>query len=283
MSRHKDNLMESGQLGLVDAHVEPSLASTSSNSQPSIIREKLGKAGAEFLGTAILTGFGFGAVAQLTLTPNSSWGAMSAAWGLGLTLAIYVSGGISGAALNPAVTLVMAVFRGFDWIDVPLYWIAQTLGAFVGAAVIYLLNGPAIRAQDHAQTIGIFITGLQTEDTSTGIAFFAEFLGTAFLIFAILASSEGRGVTPADPRFQPVVIGMTITAIAMSIGTHTGFALNPARDFAPRVFVAIAGWGSEAFSRQHYYFWVPIIAPIAGAFGGAFVHDLLAGSRKKSA
>ncbi|KAF9924329.1 hypothetical protein FBU30_005667 [Linnemannia zychae] len=268
-TKFDESLMEAGQLRTVDSQEGPS-PSSSSDSKWSTVRQKLRRATAEFVGTAILTTFGCGAIAHLALTPNSSWGAMSASWGLALTLAIYASGGISGAALNPAVTLAMAIFRDFAWIDVPLYWIAQTLGAFVGALFVYVLNGPAIRALDQTKTIGIFITGLQSRDTSTGIAFFAEFLGTAVLVFAILATSQGRGITPADPRFQPVVIGMTLASIGLSIGTQTGFALNPARDFAPRVFVAIAGWGGEAFSRQDYYFWVPIVAPFVGAIGGAF-------------
>jgi glycerol uptake facilitator-like aquaporin len=168
----------------------------------------------------------------------------------------------------------MSVFRGFSYLDVPLYWAAQTSGAFVGALIIYVLNEPAIRTLESTHTtttIGVFITGLQTPSTSLIVAFFAEFLGTALLVFVILASSEGRGITPTDPRFQPVVIGMTLTAVGLGLGQQTGFALNPARDFGPRVFVAIAGWGwKEAFARQGWYFWVPLVAPFFGAFGGAF-------------
>ncbi|KAG0215717.1 hypothetical protein BGX33_000947 [Mortierella sp. NVP41] len=217
--KHAETAMEFGVHGIVDEEY--------------VLR----CAAAEFVGTCILVTFGFGGIAQLALTPNSSWGTMSAIWGLGLTIAIYAS------ALNPAVTLAMTVFRGFSWVDVPIYWAAQSAGAFVGALIVYFLNVPAIRAMTPEQTIGIFVTGLQTKDTSTVVAFFAEFLGTTLLVFAILATSEGRGITSTDSRFQPVVIGATLTAISVALGTHTGFALNPARDIAPRVFTAVAGWG----------------------------------------
>ncbi|KAG0069975.1 hypothetical protein BGZ89_001706 [Linnemannia elongata] len=270
-NKFAEALMESGgQLGFVDTRDE---TFPSNNTVKWIsIRHKLRKAAAEFVGTAILVMFGFGAIAQLALTNNSSWATMTAVWGLALTLAIYAVGGISGAHLNPAVTLTMSVFRGFSYIDVPLYWVAQTSGAFVGALIVYILNEPAIRAahvQDPSHTIGIFITGLQTSTTSLAVGFFAEFLGTALLVFVILATSEGRGITPTDPRFQPVVVGMTLTTIGLGLGQQTGFALNPARDLGPRVFVAVAGWGMEAFSRQGFYFWVPLVAPFFGAFGGA--------------
>ncbi|KAG0377757.1 hypothetical protein BGX24_005498 [Mortierella sp. AD032] len=253
-TKFAEGLMESGQLSHFDTRDGPSFDTQEDTSRWAFIRDKLRKAAAEFVGTVILTTFGFGAIAQL------------------------------GAALNPAVTLVLAIFRGFSWYDVPVYWAAQSAGAFVGALIIYLLNEPAIRLQtiaDPNHTIGIFVTGLQTESTSTAVGFFAEFLGTALLVFVILATSEGRGITPTDPKFQPVVIGLTLTAIGMGLGAQTGFALNPARDFAPRVFVAVIGWGTSAFSRQGYYFWVPIIAPFLGAIGGALTHDILANPKSK--
>ncbi|KAF9135383.1 hypothetical protein BGW39_003180 [Mortierella sp. 14UC] len=309
MAEHRSKFVEiqieSGYLGSVDTRDEPS-SSIPYEGRWAVIRHKLRKAAAEFVGTTILMTLGLGAIAQLALTPErSSWGAMAATWGLSLTLAIYGSGGISGAALNPAVTLAMALFRGFSWVDVPLYWAAQTAGAFAAALIIFILNEPAIHALNKPEhTIGIFITGLQTTtafpntslnetttvlhagvqlQTSTTTAFFAEFLGTALLMFVILATSQSRGITPTDPKVQPMVIGVALTAIGMGLGVQTGFALNPARDFGPRMFVAVAGWGVKAFSRQGYYFWVPIIAPFLGAIGGALTHDILAHTSKQGA
>ncbi|KAG0036296.1 glycerol channel [Podila clonocystis] len=237
------------------------------------VRHKFRKAFAEFLGTAILVAFGSGAIAQLVFSPHNSWFTMSLGWGLGLTFGIYVSGGVSGGHLNPAVTLAMAIFRGFSWAEVPVYWAAQFLGAFAGALVVYVTNYSAIQAVDAAKTIGIFITGRQTDAVSTTAAFIAEFLGTALLVLVILSTSD-KGNTPAG-NTQPLIIGLSLAAIGTSFGYETGFALNPARDLAPRLFTALFGWGFEAFSRQGWYFWVPIVAPFFGAIGGAFTYDLL--------
>ncbi|KAG0056172.1 hypothetical protein BGZ83_006081 [Gryganskiella cystojenkinii] len=239
------------------------------------IRHKFRKAFAEFLGTAILVTFGSGAIAQLLFSDNNSWFTMSLGWGLGLTFGIYVSGGVSGGHLNPAVTLALAIFRGFDWAEVPLYWAAQFAGAFAGAFTVWVANCAAIHAakEHHKSTIGIFVTGPQSDSVSTLTAFTAELLGTALLVLVILSTSD-KGNTPAG-NVQPLIIGLSLTAIGTSFGYETGFALNPARDLAPRLFTAIAGWGLEAFSRQSYYFWVPVVAPFIGALGGAFAYDLL--------
>ncbi|KAF9117156.1 glycerol channel [Mortierella sp. AM989] len=237
------------------------------------VRHKFRKAFAEFLGTAILVAFGSGAIAQLVFSKNNSWFTMSLGWGLGLTFGIYIAGGISGAHLNPAVTLAQAIFRGFSWAEVPVYWIAQFAGAFVGALIVYFTNYSAIQAADRAKTVGIFITGLQNDDVSTTAAFIAEFLGTALLVLVILSTSD-KGNTPAG-NTQPLIIGLSLAAIGTSFGYQTGFALNPARDLAPRLFTAIFGWGLDAFTRQSWYFWVPIVAPFGGAISGAFIYDVL--------
>ncbi|KAF9438246.1 Aquaporin-3, partial [Entomortierella beljakovae] len=178
-----------------------------------------------------------------------------------------------GAHLNPAVTLAQAIFRNFAWAEVPIYWIAQFAGAFVGALIVYVSNYSAIQAAEPSKTIGIFITGRQTDDVSTTAAFIAEFLGTALLVLVILATSD-RGNTPAG-NTQPLIIGLSLAAIGTSFGYQTGFALNPARDLAPRLFTAVFGWGFNAFTRQSWYFWVPIVAPFLGAIGGAFTYDVL--------
>ncbi|KAF9353561.1 glycerol channel, partial [Mortierella sp. NVP85] len=177
-----------------------------------------------------------------------------------------------GAHLNPAVTLAQAIFRGFAWAEVPFYWIAQFAGAFVGALIVYIFNHAAIKDTDAALTIGIFVTGPQSAKVSTAAAFIAEFLGTALLVLVILATSD-KGNTPAG-NTQPLIIGLSLFAIGNSFGYLTGFSLNPARDLAPRVFTALFGWGLDAFTRQSWYFWVPIVAPFLGAIGGAFTYDL---------
>ncbi|KAG0205622.1 glycerol channel [Mortierella sp. GBA30] len=260
-----DPLLERGERNAVPKY-EP-------HSKWAGIRHKFRKAFAEFLGTAILVAFGSGAIAQMVFSNHNSWFTMSLGWGLGLTFGIYVAGGVSGAHLNPAVSLAMVIFRGLAWADFVIYSISQFAGAFAGALIVYIFNYSALKSADHASTIGIFVTGLQNENVSTAAAFLAEFLGTAFLLLVILSTSD-KGNTPAG-NLQPLVIGLALTAIGTSFGYLTGFGLNPARDLAPRLFTAIFGWGFKAFTRQSWYFWVPIVAPFLGAIGGAFTYDLL--------
>ncbi|KAG0322173.1 hypothetical protein BGZ99_003439 [Dissophora globulifera] len=267
-SHETDPLLERAERGGGAVHTYQA------RSQWSNVRHKFRKAFAEFFGTLILVAFGSGAIAQLVFSPaNSSWFTMSLGWGLGLTFGIYIAGGISGAHLNPAVTLAQAIFRGFAWAEVPVYWLAQFAGAFAGALIVYVFNYAAIKDADPATTVGIFITGLQTEQVSTCAAFIAEFLGTALLVLVIFATSD-KGNNPAG-NTQPLIIGLSLAAIGLSFGYQTGFALNPARDLAPRLFTAVFGWGFEVFTRQSWYFWVPIAAPFAGAVSGAFVYDVL--------
>ncbi|KAG0053471.1 hypothetical protein BGZ83_001015 [Gryganskiella cystojenkinii] len=275
MTNHHNNHHEARETDALLDRVESGVTRVryEARSKWSGIRHKSRKAFAEFLGTAILVAFGSGAIAQLVFSQNNSWFTMSLGWGLGLTFGIYVSGGISGGHLNPAVTLAMAIFRRFAWADVLIYWIAQFAGAFAGALVVYVANYSAIKAADPAKTVGIFVTGLQTKDVSTTAAFIAEFLGTALLVLVILSTSD-KGNTPAG-NTQPLIIGLSLAAIGTSFGYLTGFALNPARDLAPRLFTAIFGWGFEVFTRQGWYFWVPIVAPFLGAIGGAFTYDFL--------
>ncbi|KAG0324152.1 hypothetical protein BGZ99_002160 [Dissophora globulifera] len=185
-----------------------------------------------------------------------------------------------GAHLNPAVTLAQAIFRGFPLDEVLLYWVSQLLGAFVGAVIVFIINYHGFQIADRSSTIGIFVTGLQTDSVSTAAAFGAEFFGTAFLMLVILATSD-EGNSPAG-NIQPLIIGLLIVALINSFGYQSGCALNPARDLAPRVFIALAGWGTEAFTRQAYYFWVPIVAPFAGAIAGALSYDVLVYSSRPS-
>jgi len=236
------------------------------------IRYKFRKPLAEFLGTAVLISFGCGAVAQKVFSEDNTWFTVSLAWGLGLIAAIYVAGGVSGAHFNPAVTFTLAVFRGFPWADVPLYWVAQLAGAFFGAFIVYIANHSALQAADRSSTVGIFFTGLQTADVTTADAFIFEVIATAVLLIVVLATGD-KGNNPAG-NLQPLVIGLTITLIGTSYGYQTGYALNPARDLGPRFFTALAGWGFGVFSRQNYYFWVPIVAPFLGAIIGASLYDL---------
>ncbi|KAG0200801.1 hypothetical protein BGX28_006214 [Mortierella sp. GBA30] len=236
------------------------------------IRYKLRKPLAEFLGTAVMIAFGCGAVAQKVFSENNSWFTVSLAWGLGVCIAIHVAGGVSGAHLNPAVTLALAIFRGFPWAEVPVYWVAQMLGAFVGALVVFIGNCSALRAADRESTMGIFFTGLLQKEVTTADAFVFEIIATALLLIIILSTTDQKN-NPAG-IVQPLTMGLSITLIGTTFGYQTGYALNPARDLGPRFFTAISGWGFGVFSRQDYYFWVPIVAPCIGAIVGAGFYDI---------
>ncbi|KAG0361759.1 glycerol channel [Mortierella sp. AD032] len=244
------------------------------------IRYKFRKPLAEFLGTAVMIAFGCGAVAQVVFSENNSWFTVSLAWGLGLIAAIYVAGGVSGAHFNPAVTFALAIFRGFSWAEVPIYWAAQLAGAFVGALIVYIGNISALQAADRSKTMGIFFTGLQTTDVSTTDAFIFEIIATALLLIIILATSD-KGNNPAG-SLQPLIIGLSITLIGTSYGYQTGYALNPARDLGPRFFTALFGWSFDVFSRQNWYFWVPIVGPFLGAILGCCIYDFFIHSSERT-
>jgi len=238
---------------------------------------------AEFLGTFILVSFGVGSIAQAVLSKglNGNWITIALGFGLGLALGIAVSGNYSGGHLNPAVTITLAVYRKFPWIKVPVYITAQTFGAFVAAAVVYLnyvsaINNFAGERRDVTgvnATAGIFATYPQPFMSSFG-AFFSEALGTFFLLLVILSITDERNV-PSSRIVTPLTIGLSLTAIAISFGYETGFSLNGARDFGPRLFTFIIGYGTDVFTTSSFYFWIPIVAPIVGGLVAGFVYDSL--------
>jgi MIP family channel proteins len=241
------------------------------------------EAAAEFLGTFILIVFGVGVVAQTVLSrgANGSFLAINIGWGLAVMLGVYASGGVSGAHLNPAVTLALAVSRGFPWSKVLPFIVAQTAGAFAASAVVYLTYHEALTAFDGgvrqvlgAQgTAGIFATYPQPFLTILG-GFVDQVVGTALLMATILAITDQRN-NPTPAWLTPIVVGGIVVAIGVSFGFNAGYAINPARDFGPRLFTAVAGWGSEVFTAAGVWWWVPVAAPCIGAVLGAFTYDLL--------
>ena len=243
------------------------------------------EAAAEFLGTFVLIMFGVGVVAQTVLSDsaNGSPLAINIGWGLAVTLGVYVSGGVSGAHLNPAVTLALAVTRAFPWSKVVPFVIAQTLGAFVAAAVVYLTYAEAFSAFDggvrqvlgEQGTAGIFATYPQPFLSVAG-GFVDQVVGTALLMGIILAlTDQHNNATPS--WLTPIIVGFIVVAIGVSFGFNAGYAINPARDLGPRLFTAVGGWGGEVFTAAGYWWWVPIVAPCIGAVAGAFSYDLLIG------
>ena len=229
---------------------------------------------AEFFGTFILILFGTGVVAQVVAAGIGAHDSIAWAWGLGVMLGIYVAGKISGAHLNPAVTVALAIFQGFSWKKVAPYAVAQTAGAFCAALLVRWNYTEVIAKFDPGHTIksqGIFSTlpGNGSAPVSDMGALRDQIIGTAILLFLIFAIVDTRNSTPLS-NLAPVVIGLLIVAIGMAWGTDAGYAINPARDFGPRLAEFFTGYGT-AFRDQygHLYFWVPIVGPlIGGVLGG---------------
>lgn len=210
-------------------------------------------------------------------------------WGFGVAIAVYVSGGVS-AHLNPAVTLAFAVFEGFPWRKVIPFMLVQTLGGFFGAAVVFLNYYETIQRYNRAmgydsmdcQAVGVagtssvFVTW-PGADTSHGMAFFDEIVGTALLIAGILAMVHPRNGSAPGPQLAPFMIGILVVVIGISFGANSGYCINPARDLGPRLLLlATTCYGTSVFTANNYYFWIPIVSPLVGALvGGAFFYAFI--------
>ena len=249
-------------------------------------KEFLGTLISEFIGSFLLIFFGAGCVATMVLSGVSLniW-EISVIWGLGVSIAIYVTAAVSGTHINPAVTITVAIFRGFPWRRVIPYILSQTAGTFSAAAVVYggyqnlfvkfeSDNGIIRGSAESLQTAGIFST-YPNPNISIIQAFWVEVVITAVLLLVIFAVTDDRNSCGPRGHFSAILIGITIALIGGSFGTLTGFAMNPARDFGPKLFTFIAGWGKIAMkgSGATPYFWVPICAPILGGIIGGFIYD----------
>ncbi|KAF8195403.1 aquaporin [Pholiota molesta] len=240
---------------------------------------------AEFLGVAILIIFGNGVDCQVVLSGKTAVAAaakgdylsINFGWAVGTAMGVWVSGGISGGHINPAVTIALATFRGFPWKKVPIYIAAQLLGGIVGAACIYanyfhaidLFEGQGVRT---LSTAGLFSTYALPYMTNVS-CFFDELLGTMVLLFVVLAMNDKKN-SPPPSGLAPLVLFILILGIGASLGMETGYAINPARDLGPRILTAMVGYGSEVFTfRNHYWLWCPVLAPIIGALCATFIYD----------
>jgi MIP family channel proteins len=242
---------------------------------------------AEFLGTLVLLTLGTAVVAQVVLSGGTHGGYLSIniGWGLAVTMGVYVSAGASGAHLNPAVTLALAVHRGFPWSRVLPYWVAQLAGAFAGAALTFLtyraafdhFDGGARQVAGAHGTAGIFATYPQPFLTLGG-GMVDQVVGTAFLLVCIFALGDPRNFAP-EPRISPVLVGLAVVVIGMTFGFNAGYAINPARDLGPRLFTFVGGWGSEVFRAGDGWWWVPILGPLVGGVLGGWVYDALIARR----
>ncbi|WFR66086.1 aquaporin [Curtobacterium flaccumfaciens] len=231
----------------------------------------------EFLGSAVVALFGFGVVAQVVVSKNGlgAHDSISWAWGFGVTFGIFVAGKVTGAHLNPAVTVAVLAFRRFPASKVAPYIVAQVAGWFAGAAVIRFDYSAPIRALDphHTYTTqGIFSTLPGNGDNALGVtigdAFWDQVIGTAALLFLIFAVTDPLGAAPT-PAVSALAVGFIVVAIGMAIGTDSGYAINPARDFGPRLLEFLTGY-DDAWTDQHgqIYFWVPILGPVLGGLIG---------------
>jgi glycerol uptake facilitator protein len=240
----------------------------------------VGELCAEFAGTLVLILFGTAVVAQVVTSEDGSLGdhdSIAWAWGIGVTLGVYVAARLSGGHLNPAVTIALAAFKGFSWAKVAPYVLAQTLGAFVAALIVRASYSELIGKVDPGHTIktqGIFSTlpGNGIEGFSMTTAFFDQVVGTALLVFVVFALTTAWN-NPPLANLGPVIVGLLVVALGMAWGANAGYAINPARDLGPRLASLVTGYG-DALSDQNgdLYFWLPIVAPIIGGLigGGLF-------------
>lgn len=239
---------------------------------------------AEFFGTALLIFFGTGCVAALKVA-GASFGLweISIIWGIGVSMAIYLTAGISGAHLNPAVSIALCLFAGFEKARLPFYILAQVSGAFCGAALVYTLYSnlffdyeqthSMIRGSQASLELASVFSTYPHAALSTGQAFLVEAIITAILMAVIMALTDDNNGLPRGP-LAPLLIGLLIAVIGSAMGPLTGFAMNPARDFGPKLMTFLAGWGEVAFTggRDIPYFLIPVFAPIMGASIGAALY-----------
>jgi glycerol uptake facilitator protein len=243
----------------------------------------LGEVTAEFLGTLVLIALGDGVVAMVVLfgsgvpgeVVNGGYTNITLGWGLAVFMGICVAGRVTGAHLNPAVTLTLAVFRDFPWRKVAPYTAAQVAGAFCGAALVYFNYYPAFDKFDPGrelqQSVGVFATFPRFPD-QWAFGFLDQVIGTALLLGLILAITDPRN-RPVSEGWQALAIGLVVVAIGVSWGGMHGYAINPARDLGPRLFTLAAGFKHTGF--DNHVFLVPIIGPLVGGLLGALVYDVM--------
>jgi len=230
----------------------------------------------EFIGIFLFLTVALGSVAQLVLGTNSYFD-ICVGFALGAAIGIFTAANLSGAHLNPAVTVALCLTGRSEWNQLPFHWIGQYLGAFLAAALVFGTYSDAIKAHDADLTVpgqenattptaGIFATYPHGPEISNGICFLDQVVGTAILVLSIMAITDKKNKV-AD-GIAPIFIGLTIGAVGMSFGHNCGFSLNPARDFGPRVFTSMV-YGGDVFSAHDFYFWIPVIGPyVGGALAG---------------
>lgn len=236
----------------------------------------------EFLGTFIMIVLGCGSVAQAVLSRGALGGivTVNVGFAIAVVMAIYVTGGVSGGHINPAVTFAMCLFGRMEWFKFPFYVGAQFLGAFAGAAALFgiyydafmaFAGGKLIIVGENA-TAFIFAT-YPAPYISLVNAFADQVVSTMFLLLIVFAIFDSRNLG-VPKGLEPVVIGLLIIVLSSSLGLNTGCAMNPARDLSPRLFTALAGWGFEVFRVGNNFWWIPVVGPMVGASLGGLLYIL---------
>src|SRR5215212_3336842 len=229
--------------------------------------------GAEVIGTALLILLGDGVVAgvllNLSKAQNGGWIVITFGWGMGVAFAVFAVGQFSGAHLNPAVTLGFATIGNTEWSDVPKYLAGEFVGAFIGATLVWAAYSNHWRAtEDPGLKLAVFCTAPAIRNTVANII--TEIIGTFMLVFTVLAiTSPGNELTSG---LAPLLVGLLVLAIGLSLGGPTGYAINPARDLGPRIMHAIlpiAGKGPSDWG----YAWVPVLGPLIGGALGALAYN----------
>ena len=264
---------------------------------------------AEFVGTFILVLFGCGAVHAAVLTGAQSglW-QVAIVWGLAVMFACYLCGGISGAHINPAITVALAAWGRFEWSKVAVYVAAQVAGAFVAAAVLFVIYAGPLEAKERDRGVkrgsqGSIVTAMcygeyypnpgsmagppgpwsdnswagYTRQVPAWRAFLAEVVATAILAMVVFGMGDPRNPTAPPSYLAPVFVGLTVAALISVVAPLTQACFNPARDFGPRLFAYVAGWGSAAIPgpNGHGFFTVYILAPTVGAVIGGGLYEYL--------
>lgn len=241
---------------------------------------------AEFLGTFMLMAFSDGANAQRLLSGGTQGSSLSIylSQGIGVMMGIYISGGVSGGHINPAVTVAQAVRGRLPWVKVPFYLAGQYGGSFIASLSIYLVYSDAlyhfdggVRAtQGQNGTAGIWATYPRGFLSVTN-SIVDQIFGAAVLLVCVSALSDQRNMNTSS-GLLPICTGLVVFVINSTFCFNCGCAMNPARDLSPRLFTAMAGWGSEPFSFNGYsYFWVPVLCPHIGAILGTLIYDVCVG------
>ena len=239
---------------------------------------------AELLGTMLLVTLGDGVVANIALNKskgqNGGWIVVTAGWAFGVTVGVYIANAVSGAHLNPAVTLGMAAIGKLSWSAVPAYLAAQMIGAFLGAVIVWLAYLPHWReTSDTGAKLGVFCTAPAIRQPVANLL--TEIIGTFVLVLGVLAILSPKNLVPNsgfDTGFAPCLVGVLVWAIGLSLGGPTGYAINPARDLGPRLahaLLPIAGKGPSDWG----YAWVPVVGPIIGGVLGALFYAQLWGAK----